>query len=386
MRLIHIAGSFVLAAMAAACTNPFEPYDAIYITEAQESMEVSLTVDTPPAGTTFTVSSSVQASEDVTVTLEVRPDLIESYNSKYGKNYQMAPEGSYSLSSYNAVIEAGYNTSDAIEVDVTSIDEFAEGTTYCIPVSISSASSMKVLEPSRTLFVVLKTPVVSKAIYLGSNKYEIPAFQEDATLSALRQVTLEARVYVERFQSSDPYISSIMGIEGVCGVRFGDVKIDPNVVQICHDSYQPAATAAPCSTNTWYHIAAVWTGTTWDIYIDGRYITGTTTAGETIDLSSDNSGGFYLGASYGGGRYLYGYIAEARVWTRALSQSEIANNMNYVDPASEGLLAYWRMNAWETPGEGDYTGYGNVVRDETGHGYDAYGTSSSPTMMDTKWN
>ena len=103
--------------------------------------------------------------------------------------------------------------------------------------------------------------------------------------------------------------------------------------------------------------------------------------GETIDLTSDNSGGFYLGASYGGGRTLNGYVAECRVWTRALSQSEIANNMNYVDPTSDGLLAYWRMNAWE-PND---SGSGNIVRDLTGHGYDAVGGSSNPTMMDTKW-
>ena len=108
-------------------------------------------------------------------------------------------------------------------------------------------------------------------------------------------------------------------------------------------------------------------------------MTGAQTAGETIDLTSNNSGGFQIGASYGGGRYLYGYVAEVRVWTRALSQSEIANNMNYVDPSSDGLLAYWRMNRWEANGSG------NRVPDETGHGYDAIGASSNPTMMDTKW-
>ena len=43
--------------------------------------------------------------------------------------------------------------------------------------------------------------------------------------------------------------------------------------------------------------------------------------------------------------------------------------MNYVDPTSDGLLAYWRMNAWE-PND---SGSGNIVRDLTGHGYDAVG-------------
>lgn len=202
----------------------------------------------------------------------------------------------------------------------------------------------------------------------------------DPSLSALKQLTLEARVYMNSFQTSDPYISSIMGIEAVCCVRFGDVKIDNNVLQICHDSYQPAATDKPFETGKWYHVAAVWSGTSRDIYINGQYANGVPVASETIDLTSDNSGGFYLGASYGGGRPLDGYIAEARVWYRALIQSEIANNMNYVDPASEGLLAYWRMNEWEPR-----TGGGNIVKDLTGHGYDAQGASSNPVMMDTKW-
>lgn len=367
------------AAFTVGCVNPVEPYDAIFMTDAQSTPDKTITIDTPPDGTSFTISSSVKTSEDIKIELEVRPDLLESYNAKYGKNYQMAPEGSFELSAWSTSIHAGHSISDAVDVTVTTMEDFSEGVTYCIPVSIKSVSAMQVLEPSRTLFIILKTPVISKAIYLGSNRYEVPSFQQDENLSALAQVTLEARVYVERFASSDPYISSIMGIEGVCGVRFGDVKIPNNCVQICHDSYQPAATERLCETNKWYHIAAVWTGSTWDIYIDGQYVTGAQTAGETIDLTSDNSGGFQIGASYSRGRYLYGYIAEVRVWTRALSQSELANNMNYVDPQSDGLLAYWRMNKWTSSGSG------NKVPDETGHGYDAIGMSSNPTMMDTKW-
>lgn len=378
----HISGAALLAVLINGCVNVVEPYDAIYMTDAQNDTYKTITIDTPPDGTAFTVSSSVKASRDIAIELEVRPDLIDSFNSQYGKNYIMAPEGCYTLSSTTTEILEGYCTSEPVELTVTSMDGFTEGSTYCVPVSIKSCTSMKILEPSRTLFIVIKTPVVSKAIYLGSsNIYEVPSFQETDNLSALSQLTLETRVYMERFCTTDPYISSIMGIEGTCCVRFGDVKINNNILQICHDSYQPAATDKPFEPGKWYHVAAVWTGSSWDIYIDGLYATGTPTAGETIDLTSDNSGGFYLGASYGGGRPLYGYIAETRVWTRALSQSEIANNMNYVDPGTDGLLAYWRMNEWEA----DPDGNGNIVRDLTGHGHDAIGRASEPVMIDTKW-
>lgn len=373
----------VLAAMAllAGCANVDEPYDAIYITDAQTVSYKTVTVDETPQSVQFTVSSSVKAGDDIQVELEVRPELLEQFNRDNGKNYLMAPESSFTLSEYSTTISSGYNQSRPVELQINSTEEFAEGATYCIPVSIKEVSSMKVLEPSRTLFIVLRSPVISKAIYLGSrNIYKVPSFQQDASLSALRQLTLEARVYMKSFQTRDPYISSIMGIEAECCVRFGDVKIDNNVLQICHDSYQPAAIDKPFETGKWYHVAAVWSGSSWDIYIDGQYATGVPVASETINLSSDNSGGFYLGASYGGGRTLDGYIAEARVWSRALSQSEIANNMNYVDPESDGLIAYWRMNAWEAGESG-----GNIVRDLTGHGHDAQGASSNPTMMDTKW-
>lgn len=124
---------------------------------------------------------------DVRIQLEVRPELLAAYNDKYGKNYQIPPEDSYALSSTETTILAGYNTSSAIDFTVSSVSEFAEGVTYCVPVSIKTVSGgMTVLEPSRTLFIVLKTPVISKAIYLGSsNIYKVTSFQENSDLAAL---------------------------------------------------------------------------------------------------------------------------------------------------------------------------------------------------------
>lgn len=384
MKLKYLIASFVFAATLCGCQETAETYPVAYMTDAQKSVAKTVTIDTPPAGTKITVSSSITVSKDTKIKISLRPDLLEEYNAKYEKNYVVPPADSYELTGNEVVIEAGYSRSSDVEFNVTKLDGFLEGTTYCMPISIEQieGGELSVLEPSSTLYVVLKTPVISKAIFLGGgNIYDVPSFQEDSDLSALKALTLETRIYMNGFQESNPFISSIMGIEGECGVRFGDVKVPMNVVQICHGDYQPAATAKPLATGHWYHVAAVWSADSWDIYIDGQYVTGVKTQGETINLASDNSKGFHLGASYSRGRTLNGYLAETRVWTRALSQAEIANNMNYVDPKSEGLLAYWRMNAWEP----NPNGRGNIVRDLTGHGYDAIGDSSNPTMMDTKW-
>ena len=56
-----------------------------------------------------------------------------------------------------------------------------------------------------------------------------------------------------------------------------------------------------------------------------------------------------------------GYLSEMRIWQRELSPVEMKNNQCYVDPASPGLIAYWRFNGSE----------GTTVPDLTGHGYDA---------------
>ena len=50
---------------------------------------------------------------------------------------------------------------------------------------------------------------------------------------------------------------------------------------------------------------------------------------------------------YGNKQRYDGRIAEIRVWDRALSASEIQLGLCGVDPASEGLKAYWKMNEGE---------------------------------------
>lgn len=388
MKLKYLIAPIVLAAAAlCGCQETAEIHPVAYMTDAQKTVVKSVTIDTPPAGTEISVSSSISVSKDTKIKISLRPDLLEAYNAKYQKNYAVPPADSYSLSGDELVISAGYSRSSEVEFTVTKLDDFQEGTTYCMPVSIESldGGELSILEPSRTLFIVLKTPVFSKAIYIGSsNKYKVPKFLEATELSALKEMTLECRVYVDTF-SNGADNSSVMGIEGHCAVRFGDVKIQRNMLQICRDNYQPAATAKPFDTQKWYHVAAVWNANSkeWNIYIDGQFAAGTATQGETMDLTTNDGYGFGIGAlsQWQSSRPLMGYMAEVRVWSRALTEAEIANNMNYVDPQSDGLVAYWRMNEWE-PNE---NGRGNVVRDLTGHGYDAEGGSSNPTMMDTKW-
>ena len=329
-----------------------------------------MTIDEPPAETSLTVSASVVAEHDIHIQLEVRPDLLAAYNDKYGKNYQIPPADSYSLSSTEATILAGYNTSSEIGFTVTSVSEFAEGVTYCVPVSIKTVSGgMTVLEPSRTLFIVLKTPVISKAIYLGSsNIYKVTSFQENSDLAALPQLTLEARVYMLGFQTRDPYISSIMGIEGKFLVRIGDSGVDPNQIQVA-SSRNLTNSDLKLDAGRWYHVAVTFESGNVKVYLDGAEKCSGNVGTSSVNFGvahSDESDGkprcFWIGYSYASDRYFDGQISEVRIWNKALTPEEInaPDHFYQVAAASDGLVAYWKFDE----------GAGKTIKDQTSYGND----------------
>lgn len=387
MKFKYLIAPIALAAVAlCSCQESAEYQPVIYMSDAQANPTKAIRVESTPASVEISVSASEAVGRETNIELETRPDLLDAYNATYGKTYAVLPENSYEFSEAKVSIKEGFITSNSVTFTVTSLDEFVEGTTYCMPVSIRTTDGdMAVLEPSRTVYLVVQTPVFSKGVYIGSgNKYKVPGFRDVDELKAMSKVTLECRIYVSAFSSHSNKISSIMGVEGNLGLRFGDVKIDKDQMQVCvGQEFQPAA-STHFETKKWYHVATVWDGKTLDLFIDGKYAGGMATDGRTVNISGDtDTYGFGIGAfgQWDAGRPLNGYVAEARVWKTARTAAELANNMNYIDPQTEGLVAYWRMNASEANPEGS----GNIIKDETGHGYDAVGGSSSPSFLDAMW-
>lgn len=384
MKIRYLIAPLVLAAALCGCQESAEYHPVIYMTDAQALPAKALRVESAPDSVAIAVSASEKVKRNTTIELEMRPDLLEAYNATYGKAYAVLPENSYEFANRKVVIEEGFVASDKVWFKVTSLDDFVEGTTYCMPVSIRTTDgNMPVLEPSRTVYLVVQTPVFSKGVYIGSgNKYQVPGFRELTELQEMSKVTLECRIYVDAFSTNSNKISSIIGVEGNLGLRFGDVKIEKDQMQVCvGQEFQPAA-SEHFRTKEWYHVATVWDGKTLDLFINGSYAGGMATDGRTVNISGNtDSFGFGIGAfgQWDGGRPLNGYIAEARVWNTARTAAQLKNNMNYIDPATEGLVAYWRMNASESNGSG------NIIKDETGHGYDAVGGSGSPRFLDAIW-
>lgn len=371
----------------AGCKSGPDYGDAVYMTGTLTSPSVKFLVEGESA-LGLTVTSTDKTETDVKVDVQITPQLLESFNASTGRNCQMPPEGSYSIESSNVVIAAGTNQSTPIRITANA-EKLQEGVAYCLPVSITdvSDSDLKVMENSRTAYVMLTKVIDIKAAYLARRGYfNIPSFgnQETSPVKALGQMTLEMKVLPVSFPSSP---NSASGISSLCGCeenflfRFGDGAGNPtNKLQFVKGSIGTAShpdkkdhyeswVEKEFPTGKWLHFAAVYDGQYLRLYLDGTQIHFVETKnGGTINLSMAYDGHtwndtFSIGRSAGNARFFDGYISECRVWNVARTPAQIEDGVCYVDPTSEGLVAYWRFNG-ETQPDGS-------VLDMTGHGHNA---------------
>lgn len=361
------------------CQEAAESKDVLLFTGTENSSKITFTIEEPrDMGVTITATDKVK--KDTKVFLAIgEPALLETYNAETGKSYEMPPAGSCELSSKETVIKAGNYVSEAIKFSVLSLDDFVEGVNYCIPLVITGTDGdLPILEASRVMYVVINRTIISRAVDLhGRCGFNVPKFQTDARVSALGQITMEIRVRVNSFPSSwaNPGISSLMGIEENFLFRFGDISIEKNQLQLA-----PALIGGKkyfttgetrYTTGAWHQVVCVYDGASVAIYVDGKLDVKFSAGPGEVNMNDTYFDGFWFGKSCGG-RYLNGAISEARFWTRALTMNEIQDNACYVDPTTDGLLAYWRFNAVED----------GVVKDETGNGFDAIPENNAYTWIE----
>lgn len=363
----------LLTALFTGCQKAADYHPVLYFTDTEQFPEKRLTVD-GPASVDISVTASIKVDRDITAKIQVHPELVQSYNQSNGTAYEFLPEGSYELLAPNSsvVIKTGTSRSESADFSILSLSQFEEGITYCVPISITEVDGgIAVLESSRTIFLVIKRTIITQAASLASRRYfTVPGFATDGNLNSVSNLTLECRVYVNSFQTANPYISSVIGIEENFLLRFGDVSIGNNQLQLAgglvNGKKFPVTSKGAFSTGQWLHVAVVYNGSTMALYVNGILDNYTDAESGGVNLTDTYGGGFHIGYS-ADGRYLNGAVSEARVWSKALTPNELQNNLCFVDPASPGLIAYWRFN-------GEITG--NEVPDLTGHGYAAVANNS----------
>lgn len=353
--------------------------DVILFTGTENTSKVNFTVEQPTEmGVTVTATDKVTKDTKVFISIGDQEQL-NAYNRKEGRTYQFPPIGSYKLETNETIIKEGNYVSEAIKLSILSLEQFKDDAAYCIPLVITGTDGdMPILESSRVMYVVINRVLFQRALKLGGHcGLHVPQFMTDPRVSALGQITMETRVRVDAFHRADWGIASIMGIEETYLLRFCDIDVKQNQLQMGPALINGAeknfiTSESNYEVGRWYHIASVFDGSSVAIYVNGKLDVKFSVNPGTVNLNEDYFEGFWIGQSCGA-RYLDGTLCETRVWSRALTANEIQDKMCVVDPKSEGLLAYWRMNEVQDDGR---------ILDVTGNGFDAFPKNTSYSFVD----
>lgn len=328
----------------------------VYITQALSNESETVMVDSENGGSaSFTVSVSDKMEQDVTIKLGTSQSVLDNYNRTHETDYKMLPSTGFSFSESEITISAGEVLSSMLEVNINPLtdEQSTSGDKYAIPVTVEPVSSAVSSVSSISSYILLLDQVIITSVPVldSSNKVTPnPAMRQDYNLN---EWSLEFRINMSSFDVNNQAIIGMYPDE--IYVRFGDAGKDYNMLQIKTQSSQIDSNTR-FDVNKWYHIAIVGEPSSLKLYVNGTLDCTLALSGSASwNIAKDNITLIGSGATYFWADCM---LSEFRFWTKAISQSQIQNNMFAINPQTEGLEAYWKMNEGE----------GNVFEDFTGHG------------------
>ncbi len=367
MKTIRYIVAAVLIALAfAACDSEGDKFDyqkvGLLISGTEQVPVQRFTVEDLPAACAVTVKATRRCSKAVTVRLAIDTALVRSYNAKHGTAYYPVPASAVTLENSEVTIPEGEALSSSAQVKVLSTDDFIEGATYVIPVTISQVEGDggEVIESSRTIFLQISRIISFYSLENSQQASSNYIFPDDKRVN-LTNYTIEFKVYSYRFGNVGN-IKRVLSIEGkneeANMFRFGENgSAGGDILQWVLPGGR-CFSSTHFKTNRWYLVSCTYDGSTFKMYVDGVEDAQTSGSGKATPFQR-----FELGMSWGNYRssqFFDGRLCEVRVWNRALTASEISTGFAGVNAHSDGLVAYWKMNEGE----------GHIFHDATGHGYD----------------
>jgi hypothetical protein len=349
----------------ASCIKEGDKFDfgkkVILVTGTDSNPLVKFVVEDTPSTYTVTASATDKVTEDVTVTFALDTTLVKTYNAEHKTKYYVIPESAVKLLRTQGVIKAGQAASSGVDVQIVSTEDFKEGRNYMIPITITSikGGNMEVLQASNTIFLRVSQVIQFKSLNMSNtNLYSCYVAPKEKIIN-LPNYTFEIKCYANsnawgtlaRLCNFGPKNDTLPNL-----LRFGENGLDKNSLQWISPGGAIVSTTR-FNTEQWYTISLTFDGSVYKMYVNGikdAELAGTSgTFFQRLELGMSWTG-------YASSQAFRGRIAEIRLWNRALLTSELQLSICNVDPKSDGLVAYWKMN------EG--TGY--IFHDATGNGYD----------------
>ena len=361
--ILLLAAGWLLSA----CDSEGDKFDydkvGLLISGTEQVPVQRFTVDELPAAYAVTVKATRRCKQAVTMCLAIDTALVRAYNARYGTSYYAVPLADVSLENSEVTIQQGEALSSAAQVRVVSTDDFIEGATYVIPVTIQqiTGDGCELIESSRTIFLQISRIISFYSLENNQNASSNYIFPDDKMVN-LTNYTIEFKVFSYRF-SNVGNIKRVLAIEGKNEEEANMFRFGENG-SAGGDILQWVLPGGRCfssthfKTNQWYLVSCTYDGSTFKMYVDGVEDAQTSGSGKATPFQR-----FELGMSWGNYRnsqFFQGRLCEVRLWNRALTASEIAMGFAGVNAHSDGLVAYWKMNEGE----------GHIFHDATGHGYD----------------
>lgn len=359
---LYIASMAFVAAAFIGCDDTENFDNKVYIDSSNKTDNVIVKSTTESDERSFQVAMAKPEGQDMIITFKADPSLVDTYNAAYYDSAVKLPEGHYSLSVPELTIPAGSVLSSEVTVQFTRLNELDLDLTYVLPVTINNAS-LGILQSARTMYYIFKGAALINVVADIADNHVYVKWKDGSVVNGMRQMTAEALIRVRQFGK---LISSVMGIEGQFLIRIGDSGIPDNQLQVATSSGNYTSADLGIPTNQWVHVAMTYDADArrMRVYINGvnkmdveTQNIGAVNWGVPYTDEADGSRSFRIGYSWDSSRYLDGEISEVRIWNRVLTAAEINAKDHFyeVDPASEGLQAYWRFN----------DGNGTTIKDHT---------------------
>ena len=246
--------------------------------------------------------------------------------------------------------------------EIFHVEPLAEGSRSAV-VTFTQSNALEGTEPlSAEVTVSQIGTLISWAVEMNGSRL-FPKWEGDQPNSSYQRFSLEMLFKPTDFNRPSGGIFTLMGIEDKFLVRFGDVgnAVDNLQVAVGRQKFNvPFFVNVKFHENVWYHLAVTFDAGHLIVYIDGKPVIDEITNTGTVNLfpewSYEPTGTrtFWLGYSYDPNRDFHGLMTEVRAWAKVLTPEEINAKDHFytVDPASEGLMTYWRFDE----GQGDVIG------------------------------
>lgn len=360
MKIKNIVYYILLSILMFSCEQEYQPLtNAAYLGEAVNENMKKVTIEENGAQTSVYVSLASPVDCDVTAEVGTNSAVLDEYNKKHGTNYKMLPEKYYSFESTQCVVKAGELSSSLVNINIKAFDDKLEPSEkYAIPIELQRVSGVDILNPSSSMVLLCDKVIITKILYSSTGgatgasptmSYQIEGGKKP--IEDLMNWTIEFLVYNESF-ALNKHILRFDGLDGKANAfaRFGQHSFPENQFQLTLLNL-PIHAVTLCEPKKWYHVAITCDGASIKLYLNG-VLDVVASHPEPNTKITWTKLAFAIGNPGG--------LSEARIWGVSRSQPEIVNNMYAVNPKSDGLISYWKMDEGE----------GNIIHDYTDNGRD----------------